>query len=257
MACALQAPLLAYFLRVDPEQGVELVNQALAARGPDDTRCYDSLLDDVARLYMCPELERIAIAALSDPNIEMVAHAATLLGQYGSAAAEEHLWRRFEEWHQQWQGREADLRKKLPGVTSLGAPSLADQALVENAFRVALSHSPAWLADLEELKRIHLLSLTENGRREAENLLKGWNTMIQIAFNAVDGNPDTFFVAQYRPASLTALKEKLAQFPPGTTFTWASGNKDGKNEQQLFAEIKGFLEERGMKLQRSREMSSR
>jgi hypothetical protein len=249
MACAIQAPLLAYLLRVDPPQGEALVRQALAARGSKDTGCYDMLLDDVSRLYMCPELERIAVETLSDANIEMVAHAATLLGQYGTATAEEPLWQRFEKWHAEWQEREADLTGKLPGRTSLGAPALADQALVENALRAALSYSGAWLADAEQLKRIRALCLTEKGRLEAEEWAKKWNSPITITLGSVNGIPQSFYVAQYSLPTFNSLKDKLAQFPQGTSFNWKP-DSDGLKERQLFNELKDYLEGRGMKLQR-------
>ena len=249
MGCAIQAPLLAYFLRVDAPQGAELVRQALAARGPKDSRCYDTLLGDVASLYMSPELEVMAIETLSDSNIEMVAHSASLLGRYGTANAEEPLWRRFEEWHAEWVGREADLRDKLPGVTSRGAPALADQALVENAFKVALGFSNAWLADLEKLKRLRALCLTKRGRDEVEEWTKIWKSPPLITPDTVNEMSQSFYVAQYTVTTLDALKEKLAQFPQGTVFNW-NPRRDGPKEQQLFNELKGYLEERGMKLQR-------
>jgi hypothetical protein len=249
MACAIQSPLLAYFLRVDAPQGALMVRQALAARGPQDSRCYDMLLEDVARLYMSTELEGIAIETLSDANIEMVAHAASVLGRYGTANVEEPLWRRFEEWHAAWQDREADLRDKLPGVTSLGAPALADQALVENAFKIALGFSNAWLADLEKLQRLRSLCLTRHGREEVEEWTKIWRSPLLITTDAVDEMPRNFYVAQYTAPTLAALKVKLAQFPQGTVFNW-NPRRDGPVEQQIFDELKGYLEARGMKLQR-------
>ncbi|MCI0485545.1 MAG: hypothetical protein L0229_02990 [Blastocatellia bacterium] len=175
LACAIQSPLLAYFLRVAPDQGAEMVREALASR--KDTGCYRSLVDNVARLYMCPELERIAIEALSDTDIGVVAEAANMLGRYGSKAAEAPLWRRFEQWHEEWKGREAELRNQLPGITS-GARPLASQAYFEKAMLVALSQAQGWLTDLEKLKKIESLCLTENGRKETEAVIKSWNNTI-------------------------------------------------------------------------------
>jgi hypothetical protein len=55
-------------------------------------------------------LEKLAIEFLDDDDPEVVIDAATMLGQYGSAEAEEALWRRFEKWHCEWDGREHELK---------------------------------------------------------------------------------------------------------------------------------------------------
>jgi len=95
-ACRIQASLLAYILRTDPPSGGELLKQALAARGKEFSRCYASALTDVARLQMAAEVEEAANTALEEDDPEMVAQAASVLGQFGTANGERKLWQRLE-----------------------------------------------------------------------------------------------------------------------------------------------------------------
>lgn len=147
--CSYQSSLLAYFLRVDAATGIELVKQELAARGPEYTHCYASLLADVAKLRTIPELEALAVEHLDGPDPEVVIHAASMLGQYGSADAEKPLWRRLEKWLQEWKGRAEELPKNFDS----DHPNFWHKG-VGQSLRRALSQSPDWLIDREKLERL-------------------------------------------------------------------------------------------------------
>jgi hypothetical protein len=110
MACYEQSRLLAYCLRVDASGSTGLIRRAVTARGKDNTRCYPNIFREVGGLHTSPELEKLAIEFLDDADAEVVIDAATMLGQNGSVDAEEALWRRFEKWHREWNGREQELK---------------------------------------------------------------------------------------------------------------------------------------------------
>jgi hypothetical protein len=251
-ACRIQASLLAYILRVDTSTGGELLDKALSARGKDFTRCYASTLTDVARLRTSAGVEDAANASLEESDPEMVSQAASVLGQYGSADAEEKLWQRLQKWHEEMQSRADELSKQNPGVPAFGSSASSGQAMIEQALRNALSHGQAWLLDLEKLKRLRALCLTDGGRNEVDNMIRGWNQQIYVGLNPFDDQPYSLSIAQYQLNSFESLKQKLLQFPPGTLFTWgnASGNSDDAKAQELFRQLKSYLEERGMKLER-------
>jgi len=92
-ACDIQTNLLAYFLRTDRTYGVMQLKKALAAH--KDTGCYRSVLSDVAALQAGPDVERLAVLHLNDPDTAVAADAAKTLGMYGSAASEPALWARI------------------------------------------------------------------------------------------------------------------------------------------------------------------
>jgi len=251
-ACRIQAALLAYISRVDPQSGAELLEKALAARGSRFSRCYPSTLSDVARLHMSAQLQEAAYKALEEDDPEMVANAAGVLGRFGSAEAEEKLWRRLERWHEQAESRAEALRQQNPGIPALGAPALSGEVTIEQALRTAICYGQAWLADPEKLKRLRPLCLTDFCRTDVDSIARNGNYLIGIGLGSNQNQPYLISVAQYQPASIEALKQKLLQFPRGAAFIWhrSTNLDDDPAEPQLFSQVKSFLEEHGMKLER-------
>ena len=248
-ACNIQSSLIAYFLRVDPPSGGEYLKQALAAREKNLSRCYTSALLDVARLQPAREIAEIAIASLDDDDPEVVAHAAMALQEFGSAEAEKALWRRFEKWHDAMQNRSEELRKQNAGVPALGEPELSGQVMIEQQLRNALVQGRSWLADPEKLKRIRELCFTDASRAELDGLIENWRPDLTVLLNA-DGEPVLIELAQYRPATIDALKQRLVQFPGNTVFSWRTVTaNDQVKSQEIFQQLKSYLADHGMKLE--------
>jgi hypothetical protein len=245
MACFEQSRLLAYCLRVDPSGTEDLIRRALAARGKDDTRCYTNVFREVGGLRASQELEKLAIEFLGDPDPEVVIDAAVMLGQSGSAGAEEPLWRRFEQWNREWRGRERELK-----VDFHDDNPIRYQTGIEQALRMALGNSPAWLADSKMLERLKRLCLTQNERQQVDHLIQEWGGEVQIRFAPAENEWGRADVAQYGLNSLSALKTKLEQFPKGTLFKWLPFNDGYQDEEKekLFRELVAFLGERGLKV---------
>ncbi len=242
-ACDIQSSLLAYSLRSDPSSGGDLLRRAMQLR--KDTGCYRGLLRDVAKRHSNAELEQAAIEFLDDPDLEVVIDAVMMLGQYGSAAAEDALWRRLEEWREQWAGRSHEL-------LAAQDDAMRRQGGLEFALRTAISHSPAWLADARKLERLKQLCVTEEERRQVDNWKTLWTGEIRISYSPNADRWGSAMVAQYESQSLAAMKEKLLQFPKGTTFRWMPTNPGYLDEERetVYVEVKAFLEGRGMKLVR-------
>ncbi len=157
-ACAIQSPLLAYFLRADEKEGLAFIDQALRPNG--ETGCHHSLLHDVAALRWVPALEKTALAHLWDADAEVAGNAAIMLGDYGSAESEAPLWKRFEAWSEQWQGRESELRFNLGGQPNPNWP----QSVLENNLAHALMDGKAWELTGAQRSRIASLCVTGNCR---------------------------------------------------------------------------------------------
>jgi len=251
-ACRPQDALLAYLLRVDPAFGGEQLNKALAARGKDFTRCYASALGSVAKLHMSTEVEEAATAALEDEDPEVVSQAADVLGRFGSADAEKLLWRRLERWHEATQSRSEEMTNQNAGIPAFGASESSGQAMIEQALRVALLGGQAWFLDPEKLNHLRGLCLTDQCRRDVDSAARSSND-ISIWLSPFDD--ETYLritVGQYQPQSIELLKQKLLQFPKGTLFKFsASFNQNNEAKAtKLFEEVKSYLEDHGMKLQR-------
>ncbi len=244
-ACSIQAPLLAYFLRVNPEFGEEQVRQALAARSESHSRCYTRLLGDVARFHVSPRLIELAARHLEDESPEVAADAATVLGKYGPPGAQELLWKRFGKWHEQWQGREQELS---PSFKRSSANS--EQAGLESALWQGLSHASAWILGPEQMQRLGELCVTQNCSTQAEQLLQSSAQKVPIGYSDFLGRR-SWRVGHFELDSLDAVKAKLEQFPARSVFFWQLGDPTDAERQKLFQEIESFVAARGMILEPS------
>jgi hypothetical protein len=246
-ACAPQEALLSYFLRVDPDTGLDLVERALASRKA--TGCYETLLGSLARKQMSPELEKIAISSLDDVDPQMVRSAAEMLGGYGSKDSRDALLHRFEQWHELWDGREKELTEQ-----QRTDPSNAQMRLEETLFR-ALANSPAWLADEEMITKLRQLCVSRNCTSEADSTLNQFGPNITVFFDMRTSKVAHTSIGQYNVLSLDQLKTKVTQYPKGTAFTFGSDRANTAVEQNVFDELKVYLEKYEMKLKRFEEKS--
>lgn len=240
-ACSIQAALLAYFLRVDTVMGSSLVKEALISR--DQTGCYKSLLQDIAKLHFNADLEQIARNSLADENPEVVASAITTLGKYGSAEIEKILWQRFEMWHQQWVAKANELN-----TNDFSDESIRQQKQIESSFCNGLSSSPTWLADSKRLTQIVSLCITQNCKMEAKGYAARWKPEIELDYSPESDKWGSVLLAQYNLESLDQLKKKILQFPPSTTFKWIGDPSAHKKLQTVYVEMKSFIEKNGMQL---------
>jgi len=243
-ACAPQEALLSYFLRIDPDSGLDLVEKALASRKA--TGCYQMLLGDVAKKHMSPELEKLATSALDDSDPQLVKDAAEMLGHYGSKDARDALLRRFGQWHETWDGRQKEL------VEQQRDDILNAQVRVEEALLRALAYSPAWLADEEMITKLRQLCVSRGCLSEADSALKQFGANINVFF---ERSPKVAhaMIGQYNLLSWDQLKAKVTQYPKGTTFIFGSDRRDTPDDQSAFDELKSYLEKYEMKLKRFEE----
>jgi hypothetical protein len=116
--------------------------------------------------------------------------------------------------------------------------------------RQALSQSPAWLIDREESERLRQSCLDKDESQQFNYQAGDLSGEIRITFQPGDDGWGNAQVAHYQCNSLSALKMKLSQFPKNTTFTWTSYGQDQSAAEQVFSDVKTFLEEKGIKLEK-------
>jgi hypothetical protein len=230
-ACAPQNAMLRYFLRVDPEYGVDRVRDALGQRKV--TGCYKFQLTGLKEDIRRPELERLAIDALTDPSPEVGKNAAEALGKYGSLKAEAALWTRLEKFREQWKDRADDLL----------AEAGLEQVLVQ-----AIKSGQAWFsteARIHKLKELaspqiqpELDSMLQEIRRGEFGLSLSWWPGGTLAYS----------VGMYSGNGMAALKEKLAQLPPGTRLNLITTVAERDRHLEEFAEIENATARNGVVL---------
>jgi len=238
--CA-QAPLVGYFLRVEPALGKSKLLEVLdTPPQPGLASCAARVLGEVGRLFYSSEVESVAISRLDDPDLEVAIEAAKLLGLQGSPAAEAPLWRRLELWHERWKPQARELRL----IGNYKAESLG------RGLREAIAESPAWLVDRPQLERLRGLSVGPDSGSWLESQLTfreaAGRISLGISFDG-DGHPE-LTVAQYTLHSLDAARSKLGQFPRGTVFRLGScvcPSLDMRREA-LVKELTSFVQSHGM-----------
>jgi hypothetical protein len=243
MACRPQSAILAYFLRVDEGIGQMLLTLARASRA--STGCRTSLVP-VAELRMTPALEALAIGDLDHTDPDIVIGAIETLGRHGSPAARGPLRSAFERWHAAWDGRAADLQ-----YSQAADRPHARQAMVEDAFRQALGRGQAWLMRSSDLREVRALCVTDNCRTQTSIMIDASDD-VRINILRVDEPGDSLIhLAQYQLQSISALAEKLAQYPRGTAFTLHLEALDSRTAAALVSEISTFGDKHGIPIKQA------
>jgi hypothetical protein len=243
-ACAIQEPALAYLLRVDPVAARSRIEAGIAARGEGYSACNHSLLAQVGTLHLDPLLEEIALRSLNDDDPEVAANAAGFLGRFGSAATEENLWERLAQWSARWHGRESELIYIAGGTN----PNVY-QGTLGTSLQQAISSGEAWLADKAKLQKLQQLSVGTAMRQPIDGILAQWDhNPWRIQFLHFLSGPQ-FDVLQYHLESLDSLRNKLSQFPLGSSFVWSEASATPSAEgAKNFVELSHFLKAHGMSL---------
>ena len=238
-ACAIQNPTLAYLLRVDPAIARPRIAHAIAARGDGFSACNQALFQTVSEIHYDPVLEEIAIQSLDDPDLQVVGTAATMLGRFGSPAAESVLWQRYTSWNEKWGGRDAELNRMMADPLDERAYQLGlGQNLVQ-----ALATGKSWLADKNKLQRLSQVTKVPRIQQQIDSYLKPWQYETVSIFVDIGPSPNRFYaqMAQYDFHSMNALKEKITQFPPGTKFFLSNPPRESQAGDQSLNELRAFL----------------
>ncbi len=253
--CDVQNPLLAYVLRVDPKAAKARIKKSLAARGEKFTACNQRLFEAVSAIHHDPVLEEIALQTLDDPDPELAGSAAQLLARSGPSAAEGALWQRYERWCKRWAGRELQLNLQATKVHYMTRSRAGDDMSLGVSLVRAIALGQRWLTDEPKLTRLRTMSRVPTIADEIDCFLERWRqapfTVNIFSCGPATGaqphvkDPDGFSarVAQYDFDSLDALKEKLSQFPPGTTFRLSPPSEKAK--QSCAEDLRAFLTAHG------------
>src|SRR5262249_18845263 len=103
--CVTKDGLVLYFLRVDPEYGMEQLSKSASF-------CMDKSLPAAVKMNRWKQIEPAIIGAMNNPELYRARQAAETLALYGSSAAEKAMWTRLRAFHGQWAERENDLTSR-------------------------------------------------------------------------------------------------------------------------------------------------
>lgn len=242
--CSSQSRILAYVFRVDPTAAKPRIEKIIATRRKAGIGCLRSIFTDIAEVYYAPALEELAIRALDDSDPTIAADAARMLGKFGSPSCEAPLWRAYERWSKRWAGRERELNIPLAADVD---DDRSLQLRFGDALFEALAAGKAWISDEAKLRRLKRMNRVQSLEYGAEQYLENWQRPRLELTILCDPSFVTAYVAHYRFESWRALKEKLAQFAPGTKF--ALSRLSTETDQQCIADVRAFIQNHGMSLE--------
>jgi hypothetical protein len=261
-SCELAPPALAYFFRVEPGYArTELIKVTEAVF--KDGGCKTGMLPAIAKRRMVATLEESAIQQLNHPNARVVADAATMLQEYGTARAEGPLWLAMERWHERWKDQAA--RLDADRQNSDGIPW--EQAL-ERYLSDALEKGTGWLMNDASARRLTSLCVTSDCKTFVTQAFRSdaSDPSISVAAPILPRAEPLFAVRDNRYVFLRsrdAFHRYLLLYPRGTTFRWTELHpprlelRRGDDEERLpgeadrcFDETRAFLDKHGMALTR-------
>ena len=216
----------------------------MAARGKEFSACNHGLFQAISEIHYDPVLEEIGIRSLDDPDPQVAMTAATMLGKYGSTAAETALRERFAAWSAAWTGREVELDLTFADPSG----DLTYQLGLGQNLVQAIATAKSWLTDEVSLRKLSELTRVKRVHDQLDPYTKAWeNRPLIISFHnnpapaGLDGR-----VAQYEFHSVNELESKLHQFPSGTKFVLQTPALDPSADEHTLAELRTFLKNNGM-----------
>ena len=211
--CAVRTNILAWFLKTRPVGESSLLERVSAG-------CGTTLFSQIGGIVEHEAVERLAVRAMDDPDLNTVVEALRYIRDHGSASSERPVWERLLRWNEQWHERLAELEL----VDLHHDPHSWDRVLGMELVQV-LARGRGWLADEARLRQILAVTLDKNGRSDVESCLFELNLRPRkiAVFSGL------FTVGCNQLQSLPALKDKLLQFPPGASFVWTDGRIPGSS----------------------------
>jgi hypothetical protein len=243
MGGQIEANLIAYLFRVQPDMAEQKLREALAAR--EETANYKYLLREVAQRAQDAKLQEIAIRSLGDPDRDVVQSAVEALGIVGDEQAKAALFERLQQWRASWMGRQQEMSSWMVGDGPIEDDRYLGAELIQT-----IAKGAGWLLTREDQQRLMAGALTENEKQQAAQFVEQANARPVTVLVMNTGWPNFQVVAaQYGFDSVPRLKTKLSQFTAGTSFAMQCGTPESAETKEVVAEIKTFLVQKGMRVE--------
>lgn len=214
--CDAQDNVLAFLLKVDPDEAGSLLRTLASYRPAGRASCLLTMYARVGSLIASPVMERFAIESLDDNDLQVATEALRYLRDHGSAQAEKPIFDRLVRWNAKWRDHAAELAS---------TPVPPNPNHWERSFGMelaqALARGHGWLADEARIRQLLSLTLEPTANMDLTAAISQLQEKpIHIYFMS-SSEPMMFQVAQYQLESVDDLRNKLSQYPSGTVFVWS------------------------------------
>jgi hypothetical protein len=262
--CSIQVPVLAFLLKVSPEQAAPRVERVLGI--PRTEVCTSRLLTTLGLLEPGPVLQRIALAQVEAGTLD-ADDGALYLRRHAPPELKATIWHVLEQWQGRFVSSGAEKRWHNGSATS------DDRAKHDLAMELttAFESAQGWVLTPEDEKQLETLldQETMKGLRcrfacggplsvgpgpRRFTILGNLHPTVEERDNVRESmeylNSTERFryrVNQYSCADLQTLKDKLLQFPAGSTFGFNAQDFSERDRNEL-VEISDFLSEHNYKV---------
>lgn len=235
-----EANLIAYLFRVQPDSAEQRLRAALAVR--NGTGWYKYLLGEVAQRTPSSKIQGMAIDSLSDPDHEVVTSAVQALALAGDEQAKIALYQRLGEWRAKWMGHERDMLW-IPG----DGPITDDRYLGDELIQ-SIATGAGWLLTAADQRQLLQSAITENQKQQVDQFVEAAKAR-PVAITVINASSlhVQIIVGQYSYESAELAKRKLAQFPASTVFQLQSVPPESAETRNTSAELPSLLKQRGMR----------
>lgn len=261
--CSIQVPVLAYLLKVSPEEAAPRVGKVLKAHRIQI--CGPRLLSTLGLLEPSPALERIALS-LAETGGPAAADGALYLQKYASPQFKSKIWDQLQMRYQRFVTSGAQKRANGGAWT----PDDLVQRDIVTGLTDAFEKAQAWVLTPEEAERLQkLLGKETVGGLECTfqcggHLSVGPGPAEYAIYGQVNPTVEErqytresmeylnsaerlrYSINQYQCGDLKSLKDKLVQFPSGSTFVFAY--EFSARDRDELVEISSFLIDHGYKV---------
>jgi hypothetical protein len=264
--CSIQVPVLAYLLKVSPREAAPRVEKVL-----NNARiqiCASRLLTTLGVLEPGPALQRLALAQI-EAGAPAADDGADYLRQHAPPDLKPTIWAQLQRWYQISAASGAEKRMHDGVVAAITNDDRAKHYLVVELMS-AFEAAQGWVLTPEDERRLRTLLGEDNVRGMQCRFSCGGSLSVGPGaqmFRIVGRQHPTeeerantresmeylnsperlrYSINQYSCADLKAFKNKLLQFPAGSTFAPYSGFSASDRDE--LKEIRGFLTEHGYKV---------
>ncbi len=261
--CSIQVPVLAYLLKVSPEEAAPRVDKVLNT--PRIQVCTSRLLTTLGSLEPTPVLERTSLSQIEIGG-PAAADAAHYLQKYAPPQFKSKIWDQLKMWHQRFVTSGAQKRVNGGAWTP---DDLTERDLI-TGLTDAFEKAQAWMLTPEDAEGLQALlgeetmgglqctfqcgahlsvgpgpgeyaiygqmNPTVEERQYARESMEYLNSVERLRYS----------INQYQCGDLKSLKDKLVQFPSGSTFVFAY--EFSARDRDELVEISSFLAEHGYKV---------
>jgi len=241
-ACTPQTAMLRYFLRIKPDYGMKELSAAMASR--KSTGCYRMQMGGIGEYVRMPQVEKLAIQLLNDPAPAVASDAAKALEKYGSLEAENALWTRLQEFHEQWKDKPDEMLHPRPNMIVFDKDSGLEDALVQG-----ILHGQAWFADAPTIRRLKELSSPAK-QNELDGALQSLGSgEFTLHMQWWPQDELNYTLGWYTGEGMANFRDKLAQFPAGSHFRMVTTKTEQEAHQAEFAKAERTASEGGQTIE--------